>query len=62
LNTPLRPCAVAPLGQPEMAAIRAHFGGLNAVDVYQSQSVEVRPLDMVATQRRRPTSGKGCGT
>ena len=54
LNTPLRPCGVAPLGPSEMAAIRGHFTGPNVVEVYQAPVTEVAALDAVETLRRRP--------
>lgn len=54
LNTPLRPCAVKPLGPQEMAAIKQQFAGLKVVEVYEAPSPEVRPLNAAETLRRRP--------
>ncbi len=55
INTPLRPCPVAPLPKEELAAIRDEFRGLEGVVmVYESTAPEVVPLDVEETLRRRP--------
>jgi wyosine [tRNA(Phe)-imidazoG37] synthetase (radical SAM superfamily) len=55
INTPLRPCAVAPLPPEELAAIREDFRGLPGVHtVYEAARTEVMPLDPQETLRRRP--------
>jgi len=56
VNTPLRPCAVAPLIAEEIAAIRAEFGGLPVVTVYEAARPQVSPLDVDETLRRRPSA------
>jgi wyosine [tRNA(Phe)-imidazoG37] synthetase (radical SAM superfamily) len=56
LNTPLRPCAVKPLGEDEMRSVKrefVHFGD-KAVMVYESTKPMVAPVDMAQTLRRRP--------
>ena len=54
INTPLRPCAVAPLTANEMSAIRQEFEGLPVVSVYEAARPAVTPLDVSETLRRRP--------
>jgi wyosine [tRNA(Phe)-imidazoG37] synthetase (radical SAM superfamily) len=55
LNTPLRPCAVTPLGTQQMAIIRAAFSGIrNVVTVYEAYKPEVTPLNQAETWLRRP--------
>jgi len=55
INTPLRPCSVAPLTVDEIAAIREEFRGLpNVVTAYDASRPEVTPLDIEETLRRRP--------
>jgi len=54
INTPLRPCAVAPLTANEIAAIREEFRGLPVVSVYEAVRPAVTPLDVGETLRRRP--------
>jgi wyosine [tRNA(Phe)-imidazoG37] synthetase (radical SAM superfamily) len=55
INTPLRPCAVAPLPAQELAAIREEFQDLPSVYmVYEATKPEVMPLDQQETLRRRP--------
>jgi wyosine [tRNA(Phe)-imidazoG37] synthetase (radical SAM superfamily) len=56
INTPLRPCAVAPLSAGEIAAIRQSFAGLNVHTVYEATRPEVEPIDARETLRRRPGS------
>jgi len=56
INTPLRPCAVAPLTPDELAAIRAEFTGLRALTVYEATPPVVTPLDVGETLRRRPAA------
>ncbi len=57
INTPTRPCAVAPLTPDELAAIRAEFVGLRVLTVYEATPPAVTPLDVGETRRRRPTAG-----
>jgi len=53
LNTPLRPCAVQPLGVEEMRTIQTAFQGIPGVTmVYDRQRQQVAPLDEEATIRR----------
>lgn len=54
INTPLRPCAVAPLAEEEITAVRESFGGLNAVTVYEATPPAVEPIDAGETLQRRP--------
>jgi len=55
INTPLRPCPVAPLTADEIGAIREEFRTLpNVVTVYDAVRPEVTPIDVVETRRRRP--------
>jgi wyosine [tRNA(Phe)-imidazoG37] synthetase (radical SAM superfamily) len=55
INTPLRPCPVAPLTEEEIAAIREEFRGLPVVSVYEAARPAVTPLDVGETLRRRPS-------
>jgi wyosine [tRNA(Phe)-imidazoG37] synthetase (radical SAM superfamily) len=56
INTPLRPCPVAPLPADEIAAIRAEFHEFpNVVTVYDAARPEVTPLNVEETRRRRPS-------
>ena len=55
LNTPLRPCAVNPLTPEEITAIRQEFSGVKGVvTVYEALRLEVMPLNLKETLRRRP--------
>ncbi len=55
INTPLRSCAVKPLTPEEIAAIRQEFAGLKGVvTVYEALRLEVIPLNLEETLRRRP--------
>ncbi len=56
INTPLRPCAVAPLTANDIAAIREEFTGLPVRSVYEAARPAVTPLDVSETLRRRPAS------
>jgi wyosine [tRNA(Phe)-imidazoG37] synthetase (radical SAM superfamily) len=56
INTPLRPCAVAPLTAKEIAAIRGQFKGLPIRTAYEGTTPEVIPLDVGETLRRRPAA------
>jgi len=56
INTPLRPCAVAPLTPDELAAIRTEFTGLRVLTVYEATPPAVTPLDASETLRRRPAA------
>jgi len=53
INTPLRPCGVEPLGREELSKIKALFGGLNTISVYESRKKSVRPISDDATLKRR---------
>jgi wyosine [tRNA(Phe)-imidazoG37] synthetase (radical SAM superfamily) len=57
INTPLRPCAVAPLTAKEIAAIRGQFRDLPILTVYEGARPAVTPLDVGETARRRPAAG-----
>jgi len=57
INTPLRPCAVAPLTAEEIAAIRGQFRDLPILMVYEGARPVVMPLDVGETVRRRPAAG-----
>jgi wyosine [tRNA(Phe)-imidazoG37] synthetase (radical SAM superfamily) len=57
INTPLRPCAVAPLTPDELAAVRAEFMALRVLTVYEATLPVVTPLDVGETLRRRPVAG-----
>lgn len=54
INTPLRPCAIAPLSPEEIEAICGSFAGLNVHNVYEAKRPEVEPINVRETQRRRP--------
>ncbi len=54
INTPLRPCAVAPLSAKEIVAIRESFAGLDVHTAYEATRPEVKPIDARETLRRRP--------
>jgi len=55
INTPLRPCKVAPLPQNQIYAIAHEFIGLKRVlTVYSAQRPQVSPLNAKETSRRRP--------
>jgi wyosine [tRNA(Phe)-imidazoG37] synthetase (radical SAM superfamily) len=54
INTPLRPCAVAPLSAEEIAVIGESFAGLNVRAAYEATRPEVEPIDAGETRRRRP--------
>ncbi len=56
INTPLRPCPVAPLPADEIAAIREEFHEFpSVVTVYDAPRPEVTPLNIEETRRRRPS-------
>jgi wyosine [tRNA(Phe)-imidazoG37] synthetase (radical SAM superfamily) len=54
INTPLRPCAVAPLAEEEITTVCESFGSLNVVTVYEATPPAVEPIDAGETVRRRP--------
>lgn len=58
INTPLRPCAVAPLTAKEIAAIQGQFRDLPVLAVYERATPAVRPLDVSETLRRRPAAAR----
>ena len=55
LNTPLRPCPIRPLPPEEMRRVKREFDGLESqvVMVYDAPKLEVVPLDLEQTLRRR---------
>jgi wyosine [tRNA(Phe)-imidazoG37] synthetase (radical SAM superfamily) len=53
LNTPLRPCGVAPLGKPEILQIEDCFTGLPVLSVYESLKTSVEAISDQDTLRRR---------
>jgi wyosine [tRNA(Phe)-imidazoG37] synthetase (radical SAM superfamily) len=53
INTPLRPCAVDPLGREELARIKDLFTGLNVIFVYESMKKYVTPISDEDTLKRR---------
>jgi wyosine [tRNA(Phe)-imidazoG37] synthetase (radical SAM superfamily) len=57
INTPLRPCAVAPLTAKGIAAVRSHFRDLPILTAYEAARPAVTPLDVGETARRRPAAG-----
>jgi wyosine [tRNA(Phe)-imidazoG37] synthetase (radical SAM superfamily) len=55
INTPLRPCGVAPLAPEEVTAIEREFSNFqNVFTVYGALKAEVTPFDLAETLRRRP--------
>jgi wyosine [tRNA(Phe)-imidazoG37] synthetase (radical SAM superfamily) len=56
INTPLRPCAVAPLSAEKIVTMRESFAGLNVHTAYEATRPEVEPIDARETLRRRPGS------
>jgi wyosine [tRNA(Phe)-imidazoG37] synthetase (radical SAM superfamily) len=55
IDTPLRPSKVKPLPCENIASIREKFNNLrNVITVYEALKLEVRPLDVAETLRRRP--------
>jgi wyosine [tRNA(Phe)-imidazoG37] synthetase (radical SAM superfamily) len=56
INTPLRPSRVKPLNPHETLLIRQEFSNSeNVVTVYEAPKLEVTPLNLAETLRRRPT-------
>jgi wyosine [tRNA(Phe)-imidazoG37] synthetase (radical SAM superfamily) len=53
INTPLRPCAVDPLGREELSRIKGGFTGLNVISVYESMKKYVTPISDENTLKRR---------
>lgn len=60
INTPLRPCAVKPLGREEMDGIKKYFKRLPVVSVYDTERKNIRPLDDQETIRRHGNYRKKC--
>ncbi len=58
INTPLRPCAVAPLTAKEIGAIRGQFKHLPIRTAYEAATPAVIPLDVGETLRRRPAAAR----
>lgn len=55
INTPLRPCKVAPLSELEIKKIKKYFIGFkNVITVYESDKPKVSPLSLKETGKRRP--------
>jgi wyosine [tRNA(Phe)-imidazoG37] synthetase (radical SAM superfamily) len=55
INTPLRPCPIAPLPPETLAGVGERFRGLRGVHtVYEAARPDVTPLDVEETLRRRP--------
>ncbi len=54
LDTPFRPSSIPPLGEGEMAGIKAAFAGLNAISIYDVKAPNTVPIDDVETRMRRP--------
>lgn len=55
INTPLRPCNVKPLPPRVITAIRNEFNSFpRVVSVYEAPELEVTPLSLEETLRRRP--------
>jgi wyosine [tRNA(Phe)-imidazoG37] synthetase (radical SAM superfamily) len=52
LNTPLRPCGVAPISALEMRAAKKFFHGLPVLTVWDAPHQEYTPLDQEATIKR----------
>lgn len=61
INTPLRPCAIAPLTAKEIAAICRQFKHLPILNVYEGARPAAVPLDVGETLRRRPTDARHGG-
>jgi len=61
LNTPLRPCATAPLSPAAMATIRDAFDslGVRVTMVYEAASPTVTPINARETVKRRPAAERG---
>jgi wyosine [tRNA(Phe)-imidazoG37] synthetase (radical SAM superfamily) len=53
INTPLRHCAVDPLGREELARVKDIFAGLNVISVYESMKRHVTPISDEDTLKRR---------
>lgn len=53
INTPLRPCAVDPLGRDELNRIKGFFSGFNTISVYESAKGYTRPISDSDTLKRR---------
>ena len=55
INTPLRPCQVAPLSKAELTDIEKAFKGLPTINVYTSKRPMTNPLDKLDLLKRRRT-------
>lgn len=53
INTPLRPCGVRPLPEPDIDKIELCFKGFKTVSVYKSGKKEVQPFSHEETLKRR---------
>jgi wyosine [tRNA(Phe)-imidazoG37] synthetase (radical SAM superfamily) len=59
INSPLRPCAVQPLTPEDINAIQREFSRVKrVVTVYEASRLEVVPLNLKETLRRRPKEGR----
>jgi wyosine [tRNA(Phe)-imidazoG37] synthetase (radical SAM superfamily) len=55
IDTPFRPSKAKPLPRENIASIREKFDNLrNVITVYEASKLEVLPLDLAETLRRRP--------
>ena len=52
INTPLRPCGVAPLSKEEIDEIKKAFEGLPFKSVYDAKRKNVKPIDEQGTRKR----------
>lgn len=52
INTPLRPCPVAPLNEADMQEIKKYFEGMNVRLVYEAEGKSYQPFDDQATEKR----------
>ena len=53
INTPLRPCAIDPIGRKELSEIKNLFCGLNAISVYERTKRYFKPISNRDTLKRR---------
>ncbi len=57
VNTPLRPCAVKPLNEKELAEIESVFKGVKSFEktfsVYEAEKPSVKPMDLNEVKKRK---------
>lgn len=53
LNTPLRPCKIAPLSQQDMDVIQTYFSNMSTISVYHSEKPKTDPIDKLELIQRR---------